>query len=90
MLIIENVCEFVFGDEHGHNNKITYQISGDITEESMKIPYNSDTFKTVIHANKDMEEGTMKISSMGLIEFKFKTEKVSSEYYMVRKAETDF
>ncbi len=86
----ENVCEFVFGDEHGHNNKITYQISGDITEEDMKIPYNSDTFKTIIHANKDMEEGTMKISSMGLIEFKFKNEEVSSEYYMVRKAETDF
>ena len=86
----ETVCEFVFGDEHGHNNKITYQISGDITEENMKIPYNSDTFKTVIHANKDMEEGTMKISSMGLIEFKFKTDEVSSEYYMVRKAETDF
>ena len=86
----ENVCEFVFGDEHGHNNKITYQISGDITEEDMKIPYNSDTFKTIIHANKDMEEGTMKISSMGLIEFKFNNDEVSSEYYMVRKAETDF
>jgi len=86
----ENVCEFVFGDEHGHNNKITYQIAGDITEEGMKIPYNSDTFKTIIHANKDMEEGTMKISSMGLIEFKFNNEEVSSEYYMVRKAETDF
>ena len=86
----ENVCEFVFGDEHGHNNKITYQILGDITEESMKIPYNSDTFKTVIHANKDMEEGTLKISSMGLMEFKFKTDEVTSEYYMVRKAETDF
>ena len=28
------------------NNKITYQISGDITEENMKMPYNSDTFKT--------------------------------------------
>jgi hypothetical protein len=26
----ESVCEFVFGDESGHNNKITYQISGDI------------------------------------------------------------
>ena len=86
----ENVCEFVFGDEHGHNNKITYQISGDITEEDMKIPYNSDTFKTIMNANKDMEEGTMKISSMGLIEFKFSNEEVSSEYYMVRKAETDF
>ena len=79
-----------FGDEHGHNNKITYQITGDIADEGMRIPYNSDTFKTIIHANKDMEEGTMKISSMGLIEFKFKNEDVSSEYYMVRKAETDF
>ena len=86
----ENVCEFVFGDEYGHNNKITYQISGDITEENLKMPYNSDTFKTIIHSNKDMEEGTLKISSMGLMEFKFKTDKVSSEYYMVRKAETDF
>ena len=86
----ENVCEFVFGDEHGHNNKITYQISGDITEESMKLPFNSDTFKTIIHANKDMDEGTMKINSMGLIEFKFSNEEVKSEYYMYRKAETEF
>ena len=86
----DNVCEFVFGDEHGHNNKITYQITGNITEENLKMPYNSDTFKTIIHSNKDMEEGTLKISSMGLMEFKFKTDKVSSEYYMVRKAETDF
>ena len=86
----DNVCEFVFGDEYGHNNKITYQIAGNITEENLKMPYNSDTFKTIIHSNKDMEEGTLKISSMGLMEFKFKTDKVSSEYYMVRKAETDF
>ena len=86
----ENVCEFIFGDEHGHNNKITYQISGDENEEGLKIPYNSDTFKTIIHANKDMDGGTMKISSMGLMEFKFKTNEVSSEYYIVRKAETDF
>ena len=43
-----------------------------------------------MNANKDMEEGTMKISSMGLIEVKFSNDEVSSEYYMVRKAETDF
>ena len=85
-----NVCEFIFGDESGHNNKITYQIMGDITEQDLKIPFNSDTFKTIMNANKDMEEGTMKISSMGLIEFKFSNDEVSSEYYMVRKAETDF
>ena len=63
---------------------------GDITEQSLKIPFNSDTFKTILHANKDMEEGTLNISTMGLIEMKFKTESISSEYFMVRKAETDF
>ncbi len=86
----ENVCEFVFGDEAGHNNKITYQIIGNINEEGMKIPYNSDVFKTILHANKDMEEGTLKISSMGLMEYKFKSEGIESEYYVVRKAETEF
>jgi len=86
----ENVCEFIFGDESGHNNKITYQILGDITEQNLKIPFNSDTFKTILNANKDMEEGTLNISSMGLIEMKFKSDSISSEYYMVRKAETEF
>lgn len=86
----EDVCEFIFGDEAGHNNKITYQIMGNINEEGMKIPYNSDVFKTILHANKDMEEGTLKISSMGLMEYKFKSEGIESEYYVVRKAETEF
>ena len=86
----ENVCEFIFGDESGHNNKITYQILGDITEQNLKIPFNSDTFKTILNANKDMEEGVLNISSMGLIEIKFKSDSISSEYYMVRKAETEF
>jgi len=86
----ENICEFIFGDESGHNNKITYQVMGEITEQDLKIPFNSDTFKTILHANKDMEEGTLNISSLGLIEMKFKTESISSEYFMVRKAETSF
>ena len=86
----ENICEFIFGDESGHNNKITYQEMGEITEQDLKIPFNSDTFKTILHANKDMEEGTLNISSLGLIEMKFKTESISSEYFMVRKAETSF
>ena len=86
----ENVCEFIFGDESGHNNKITYQIPGNILEQNLKIPFNSDTFKTILHANKDMESGTLKISTMGLMEIKFESEDISSEYYIVRKAETEF
>ena len=34
-----DVCEFIFGDESGHNNKITYQIPGNITDTNLKIPF---------------------------------------------------
>ena len=37
-----------------------------------------------------MESGTLKISTMGLMEIKFQSEDIESEYYVVRKAETEF
>lgn len=86
----EVVCEFVFGDTQGHNNKITYQIPGNITSPNIKLPFNSDMFKTILQANKDAEGGTLKLSEMGLMNLKFDSETISSEYFMVRKAETEF
>ena len=86
----EDVCEFVFGDESGHNNKITYQIQGDIKQSDLKIPFNSDMFKTILQANKDMDGGTLYLSSMGLMRLEFNSDDIASEYFMVRKAETSF
>jgi len=88
----EAVVEFIFGDESGHNNKITYQIKGSIQEIDMKIPFNSDIFKTILQANKDMGGGTLKLSSMGLMNLTFSSKEMelNSEYYMIRKAEQDF
>lgn len=86
----EDVVEFVFGDESGHNNKITYQIKGDIKEKDIKLPFNSDTFKTILQANKDMEGGKMYLSSMGLIQLDFELDDIFSRYFVVRKAETEF
>ena len=86
----ESVVEFVFGDESGHNNKITYQVKGDIKEQDIKLPFNSDIFKTILHANKDMSGGKMYLSSMGLIQMDFELEDISSRYFIVRKAETEF
>ena len=86
----ENVVEFVFGDESGHNNKITYQILGNIKETDIKLPFNSDTFKTILQANKDMDGGKLLLSSMGLMRLDFSLDDISSKYFMVRKAETDF
>jgi hypothetical protein len=79
----QDVCEFVFGDEVGHNNKITYQLQGEIYKEDMKIKYNSNMLKTILNVNKDMDEGQFKISNQGLMYFNFKNETIESEYYMV-------
>ncbi len=86
----EDICEFVFGDESGHNNKITYQIQGDIKHPDLKFPFNSDMFKTILQANKDMDGGTLYLSSMGLMRLEFNSDDIASEYFMVRKAETSF
>ena len=86
----ENVVEFVFGDESGHNNKITYQVLGDVKETNLKLPFNSDTFKTILQANKDMAGGKLLLSSMGLMRLDFSLDEITSKYFMVRKAETEF
>lgn len=86
----ENVVEFVFGDESGHNNKIAYQLPGVIKEENMKLPFNSDTLKTILQANKDMGGGKLYLSSMGLMKLEFSNEGVSSVYFMVRRSESEF
>ena len=78
-----DVCELIFGDEIGHNNKITYQLQGTINKEFMKIKYNSNMLKTILNANKDMDEGKFKISNAGLMYFYFTDGVIESEYYMV-------
>ncbi len=77
------ICEVVFGDEIGHNNKITYQITGNITQDNIKIKFNSNMIKTILTANRDAESGTLQVSKMGLMKLKFQTENIYSEYYMV-------
>ena len=86
----EDVVEFVFGDESGHNNKITYQILGDIKETNLKLPFNSDMMKTILQANKDMDGGKLYLSTMGLMRLQFSNNGISSDYFMVRRAETSF
>ena len=79
----QDVCELIFGDEIGHNNKISYQMQGTINKEYMKIKYNSNMMKTILNANKDMSEGKFKISNAGLMYLHFTDGVIESEYYMV-------
>ena len=47
-------------------------------------------FKTILYANKDMEGGKLLLSSMGLMKLSFELDGISSNYYMVRRAESEF
>jgi hypothetical protein len=86
----DNMCLFTFGDEYGHNNKITYQLYGKITPTDIKIPFNSDIFKNILNTNKDLNEGFLFLNYKGLMKLEFKADDAQSEYYLVRKEQNAF
>jgi|TARA_R110000764_G_scaffold79627_1_gene158506 hypothetical protein len=79
-----NICEIVFGDNTGFSNKITYQLRGNVSKGDIQIPFDSDVFKDILSANKDMETGTLKISEVGMMKLNFTTEETESEYFIAR------
>ena len=84
------MCVFTFGDEQGHNNKITYQLYGDIKKDTISLPFNSDMLKTILNVNKDLENGNMYLSYKGLMKLEFEIEGTQSTYYMIRKEQSAF
>jgi hypothetical protein len=90
---IDNICKFVFsfGDEKGHNNKITYYVNAfEDSVVDIKIPFNANIFKSILAANKDVDTAMLYLNQQGLLKAEFTSEKIDSEYYMVRKAEEIF
>jgi hypothetical protein len=89
---INGVLQFVltFGDEHGHNNKVKYQLEGELSKNLEMVPYNSDIFRNILNVNKDMQQGKMLVSYKGLIKLEFKVDEVTSTYYLVRRESTNF
>ena len=80
-----NICEFIFGDNTGFSNKITYQVNnGEINDNSLSVPFNSDVFKDILNANKDQDNCTLKLSKEGILKIKFESEDIKSEYFVAR------
>ena len=80
-----NVCEFIFGDNTGFSNKITYQVNGGSIKESMiSIPFNSDIFKDILSNNKDQDSCSLKLSDVGTLKLKFESSNIESEYFIAR------
>ena len=79
------ICEFIFGDNTGFSNKITYQVNGgDIKNNNLSIPFNSDIFKDILNNNKDMDLCKLKLSDTGILKLEFISEEINSEYFIAR------
>ena len=80
-----SVCEFIFGDNTGFSNKITYQVNGgEIKNNTLSVPFNSDIFKDILNNNKDMDSCKLKLSNTGILKLDFTSEDISSEYFVAR------
>ena len=80
-----SVCEFIFGDNTGFSNKITYQVNGgEIKNNTLSVPFNSDIFKDILNNNKDMDSCKLKLSNTGILKLDFTSEDINSEYFVAR------
>jgi hypothetical protein len=79
------ICEFIFGDNTGFSNKISYQVSsGKFHNGGLYIPFDSNIFKDILSSNKDQDSCTLKISIDGVLKLNFNSEDLSSEYFLAR------
>jgi hypothetical protein len=80
-----NICEFIFGDNAGFSNKITYQVNGgEIKNNDLNVPFNSEIFKDILNNNKDQDYCKLKLSDTGILKLDFTSDNIESEYFVAR------
>ena len=85
------VVEFAFGDFNNFSNKIKYIIDENVEiKNELKLPFNSDSFKNILVANKDLEKGTLSLTEDGFMKLEFQSEDIKTLYYLVRKEDSTY
>jgi len=87
------IVQFAFGDLNNFSNKIKYIVDENIEVtlgKELKLPFNSDSFKNILAANKDLESGKLSLTEEGFMKLEFQTEDIKTLYYMVRKEDSTY
>ena len=58
--------------------------------KDLKLPFNSDSFKNILAANKDLESGKLSLTEEGFMKLEFQSEDIKTLYYMVRKEDSTY
>ena len=87
------VVQFALGDLNNFSNKIKYIVDENIEVtlgKDLKLPFNSDSFKNILAANKDLESGKLSLTEEGFMKLEFQSEDIKTLYYMVRKEDSTY
>ena len=87
------VVQFAFGDLNNFSNKIKYIVDENIEVtlgKDLKLPFNSDSFKNILAANKDLESGKLSLTEEGFMKLEFQSEDIKTLYYLVRKEDSTY
>ena len=85
------VVEFAFGDLNDFSNKIKYVVDENIEiKKDIKLPFNSDSFKSILASNKDLETGKLSLTEDGFMKLEFQSEGISTLYYLIRKEDSNY
>ncbi len=67
-----------------NSNNITYEIKGTSTTNFNATPFSAEKVRNILVANKNCENGLLKISTQGLAEFSFSEKNFESKYYLIQ------
>jgi hypothetical protein len=80
----EPIVEFIFGDNTGFSNKITYQLRGKIDKQNIELPFNAILFRDILKVNSDADSAKLKLNQNGLLKLEFENKNTESEYFIAR------
>ena len=82
--------ELVFTVGTNITNTIEFAVEAKINESFDPVPFDSDLLKDILKANKDYDNGEIRISKNGLLDAHFNCgDDLNTGYYLVRKQENN-
>jgi hypothetical protein len=79
-----NKYQVVLGHSNLNSNRISLDIDCEVTEDIEPISFSAKYFREILAANKDLNGGTLSVSSEGLAKAEFEIDGFESRYFLVR------
>jgi len=78
------ITEFIFGDNTGFSNRISYQVMGRIDEQDLSIPFDALLFRDILKVNQDAKTTKLYMNKHGVLKLEFENDLTTSVYYIAR------